>query len=221
MRKESFSGKPWTRREFFKLLIGIGFGVGIASFVLQDQLRKLIRIFANRLHLKWGQPPRAGSLSEVEMQSIIALAEVLVPSGMLETSADLIRDHVNYRTKNVYDLRDYRNAVLHLDRASHRIFGGAQRFADFTYADRGKVLSALLWRYRSGQRLKRWLERMFLSRRALWFRESVVKDLLIAIFRKTPVGWAMVGYSHYPGVPAADPRDYTRPPAGSLRRTDG
>lgn len=221
MKKESFSEKTWTRREVFRLLFGIGFSVGIASFVLKDQLRKLMRIVAGRLHLKWGQPPPAGSLSAVEMQSIIALAEVLVPVGMLGNSADLVRDHVNDRTKNVYDLREYRNAVVRLDETSHRIFGGAQRFADLTYAERDKVLSAILWRYRSGQYLKRRLERMFLSRRKLWFRESVVKDLLIAIFQKTPVGWAMVGYSHYPGVPAVDPRDYTKLPAGSLMRTEG
>jgi hypothetical protein len=108
-------------------------------------------------------------------------------------------------------LAQYRAAVVLLDETAQRRHRGTATFAELDRTRREDVLASLLWTYRAGDAMTSLLERVTSPRRVRALRELVVKDLLKAFYR-SPAGWALVGYSHFPGVPAADPRDYSRPP---------
>jgi hypothetical protein len=71
-------------------------------------------------------------------------------------------------------------------------------------------LSGNLWSYDGRSVVRRTLESFSVSAEAAALRRFVVADLARA-FYASPFGWRMVGYSHCPGAPAQDPRDYTRP----------
>ena len=151
-----------------------------------------------------------GKLSAIEMGTVMALAEVLVPTEKKsERLYDVLRSHVDGRTlaDNGY-LKEYRNAVAFLDETAETF---RKKFAELPLSKREEVLQDILWEYGGKQTRVRQVEAIFSPAITLAFRNFVVKDILEAFFRKLPdEAWSIVGYSHYPGLPA-DPRAYTRP----------
>ena len=157
-----------------------------------------------------------GALTAPELACLLALADVLV-SPERWPGREFFVDHVNHRTtREAGYLAQYRSGIGILNAAAQRASAPGARFDHLSREAREGVLNGLLWRYRSGDRLTRWLERILVSKRLRAFRQFVIADLLVEFYRSSH-GWAVVGYSHYPGVPAADPLDYTRPvtPAGT------
>lgn len=154
-----------------------------------------------------------GSLTDSELATIIALAEVLYPPDTEADVAALARAHASSRCeRDPGYLPAYRAAVELLnERAAANSTG--KGFVDLSPAQRDGILHALLWSY-SGRRfihfLGRHAEAVAISAEALSLRRFVVADLLQAYYG-SHWGWTTVGYSHYPGIPAADPLDYTRP----------
>jgi hypothetical protein len=182
-------------------------------FVLRNKFYHFRGLIARFINPRLDEDSSEGILSEEEMKTIIALSEILIPwvekSG---TNHGFIRNHVNYKTNNVKGyLKEYRNGVKILEETSNQAIGGDRRFYELNIRERDRVLGSILWRYSSEDGLKRRLERILISRRKIAFRDFVVRDIIVASFKEPPVGWAIVGYSHYPGVPAANPREYTEP----------
>jgi len=159
------------------------------------------------------QASQTGKLSIAEMTTIIALAEVLIPNSMnSERVSGELRSYVDERTlgENGY-LKEYRRAAALLDKTADSVKAGEGKFADLQVAQRQRVLEKILWQYRADQTRMRQFEAIFAPTETLAFRKFVVKDILRAFFSRLPAeAWAIVGYSHYPGVPG-DPRAYTRP----------
>ena len=154
-----------------------------------------------------------GKLSAVEMGTVMALAEVLVPTEKKsERLYDVLRSHVDSRTlaDDGY-FKEYRKAVRYLDETTASVATAGKKFAELPVSQRQRMLEEILWEYRADQARIKQVEAIFSPARTLAFRNFVVKDLLEAFFRKLPdEAWAIVGYSHYPGLPA-DPRAYSRP----------
>jgi hypothetical protein len=183
---------------------------------------------ANRQRLKdvLGEltpPPRdldhnaaTGALTPAEALAVAALAEVLYPPDATPEAIALGRAHAATRCeKEPGYLPEYRRAVQLLDERAAAARSG-KTFAALTREQRDAVLHALLWDY-SGRRfvgtMGRLVENATASEEASALRRFVVADLLQA-FYSSGYGWAVVGYTHYPGVPAADPLDYTKPLRG-------
>jgi hypothetical protein len=200
-----------NRRQFLIVFVGLTItGVFILS-ILRSKLYELRELITRLTSPRLDRGSPVGVLSQQEMRTIIALSETLMPriEGS-EVYNGLIKDRVNYRTNNVRGyLKEYRNAVKLLEETSKKVIGG-KKFSELNLSERDRVVGSILWRYSSEEALKRRLERIFIFRRKIAFRDFVVRDILVTLFQKSSVGWAIVGYSHYPGVPAADPRDYTR-----------
>ena len=210
-----------NRRKFLTIFIGLTI-TGIAVlFVLRNKLYDLRKLVYRLINPRLDEDSPLGVLSEQEMKTMIALSEVLIPTvGRSEVNNEFISSYVNYKANNVKGyLKEYRNAVRLLEETSKRVIGNDRNFFELNLSERDKVLGSILWRYQAEEIVKRRLERIFISRRRQAFRDFVVKDILVSFFRGSPiVGWAIVGYSHYPGVPAEDPRDYTRPIESSLNK---
>jgi len=153
-----------------------------------------------------------GTLSDAEMRTILALVEVAAPrTKMQSVDHEFFQRHVNNKTSNVKGyLKEYREGAKLLDETTHKVIDHRQDFVALSVAERNTVLEAILWKYRAGAILKPRVELLLASRTALSFREFVLKDLLAAFYR-SGMGWALVGYIHYPGTPAADPFDYAKP----------
>jgi hypothetical protein len=202
-----------NRRRFLIVFIGLTISGVAVLFVLRNKLYNLRGLIARLINPRLDEDSPVGILSEEEMKTIIALSEVLIPTVEKSgANSEFSRSHVNYKTKNVKGyLKEYRNAEKLLQETSKKVIVSDRKFYELNLPERDRVLGSILWRYRSGEFVKPRLERIFSSRRKMAFRDFVVRDILIASFQQTPVGWAIVGYCHYPGVPAADPRDYTKP----------
>lgn len=203
------------RRSVLIGLSGIVLAASAAGLALRSRLnRHRLKTLLSRVVLPEPQlDPTAplGGLSDEEMQTILALGDILVSPDDADRARSLIQAHVEDRAQQHQGyLDEYRSGVALLDAASANRQGAAARFAGLHLDDRTAVLQSLLWSYRAADTLHRYLEALFLSRRQLAFRRFVVADILSAYYR-SPFGWKIVGYSHYPGVPAADPLDYARP----------
>jgi hypothetical protein len=198
-----------NRRRFLGLAAG-GAAGGILGASLLAKGRGAVEAIVSRIvDVRLDVDANLGLLTEDEMRTILALAEVLVPPapGAPAWGTDPIRDHVNRTTSGRRGyLPEYRKAVRLLQRES-----ASTSFADRTLEERDRVVEAILWRYSGRDQRTFRRERFLVSKGRRAFRAFVVHDLLQAYYR-SPVGWAIVGYGHYPGSPAADPRDYTRPP---------
>ena len=80
------------------------------------------------------------------------------------------------------------------------------------------TLGELFPPYAAADRVGRLRAKLFASGDARATRTFVVADLL-GTFYRSEHGWAVVGYSHFPGVGAADPLDYTHVPDPVPERT--
>ncbi|HEY7535919.1 MAG TPA: hypothetical protein VH878_08230 [Thermodesulfobacteriota bacterium] len=212
-----------NRRKFLALFVGLTI-TGIALlFVLRNKARDFGKFIVRFTNPQLDKDFPTGVLSDEEMRTIIALSEALIPTVEKPRANDeFIRDQINQKTKNVKGLlREYRNAVNLLNEASKKVNGSDRIFSELSLSERDDVLGSILWRYRSDEVVKRVLERIFVSRKKIAFRDFVIKSILVTFFRVSPATeWAIVGYSSYPGVPAEDPREYTRPPETSSQETN-
>ena len=168
-------------------------------------------------------PPReldrsapTGELTPAEQSAIVALAEVLYPPDPGLDLGPFVRAYAARRCgSDAGYLPEYQRAARLLDERTAASRAGAA-FADLSRAQRDAILHSLLWSY-SGRRFvgatARFAEGITVSEDALSLRRFIMADLLHAYY-SSPQGWAVVGYSHCPGVPAADPLDYTRPVEG-------
>ncbi|NIR50057.1 hypothetical protein GWO43_16255, partial [candidate division KSB1 bacterium] len=122
---------------------------------------------------------------------------------------------VSARAREDGYLAVYREGVQLLKRAT-AASGAAATFPQLSLPDRDKILRSLV---PFGTSSAEWgqiqhpldLARSFFQRDRLRFRKFVVEDLLKGIY-SSAVGWRLVKYDTWPGVPATD-YDYTRPPA--------
>ncbi len=152
-----------------------------------------------------------GTLTDGEMATIVALALVIFPPDAGGDVAELARRHAADRCARLPGyLPEYQRATRLLDERS--VAHSAQPFAALPVAERDGVLRSLLWSY-TGRRLVgtagRYVEQATVPAPVLAVRRFVISDLLAAFYASAG-GWATVGYTHYPGTAAADPREYTR-----------
>jgi len=148
-----------------------------------------------------------GRPSEAELDTLAALTALLLPSTASQASRDLVHRHIIDQAARVPGLlAEYRRAVRLLDTS------GVQARLPFTARPAHAQLAtlrALFPPYAAADRVGRLRADLFVTGGARAARDFVVADLLGAFYRSRQ-GWATVGYSHYPGVGAADPLDYTR-----------
>ncbi len=201
-----------NRRKFLVLFVGLTVTGVAVLFVLRVRLNALKKLIVRLINPRLDKDYPSGILSDEEMKTIIALSGILMPTAEKSgVNEECIRNHVNHKTNNVKGyLKEYRNAVRLLEEASKKVIEGDRKFYELNLSERDKVLESILWRYRSNEVIKSRLERILVSKRNIAFRDFVVMDILEA-FKRSPVGWFIVGYSHYPGIPSTDPRDYSAP----------
>jgi hypothetical protein len=205
-----------TRRGFLTLLFTSMSAIG----ALAASSRRLLESVPPELKAKLSRNPTldvnsaTGLLSESEMKSVLALAQTLVPDvAMAKLDGGFFTELVNHKTSTEKGwLKEYRGAVSFLNETTHNIIDKAKSFSEITPAERERVLESILWKYRKGEgtSVTKQLMELISPRRTLAFRAFVVRHIMLAFSRSSAV-WAIVGYSHYPGVPAADPFEYTRP----------
>ena len=201
-----------SRRRFLGIVLIVVLTASAVLVAIRERLLRGMALLVKRLvpspELDASKAP--GAISPNDRAGLRALAEVLVPPGHDDAIQALLREHVEDRALRVPGaLAEYRAGILLLDETARRRYGGT--FAALDRSRREDVLKSLLWAYRGRSAIAPLLERLTSPRRVLALRELVVRDLLTAFYR-SPAGWALVGYAHFPGVPAADPLDYARPP---------
>jgi hypothetical protein len=132
-----------------------------------------------------------GNLSDPELDTIVAFAEVLVEGRTLapEERRHLI-EHVSDRTRTTPGyLSLYRTTARLLDRLT------PAPFSTLAVPDR----EALMARHRLADSGVRWIEYLLpVGREALPVRVLAVPDLIAGYYR-SPAGWAVVGYAAFPG----------------------
>jgi hypothetical protein len=197
------ANKGVTRRGFLLMIAAFGVFVGVALPPMRSRVLRRI-VGPKLLRLDQGYP--MGKLSNEESETIAVLIRVLVQGDHA-----FLRDHVARRTTTEPGyLREYQEGAKLLNAATRHIFGGAKRFEELDHTESNLVLESILWKYRAGDKWRKVLERLFVSKRRLAFRKFVVRDILKAFYRSGP-GWQVVGYTKYPGIPANDLLEYTRP----------
>lgn len=173
--------------------------------------RQWARDVARQLAAQPELDPKAprGALDGGEADTIAALAEIVAPPDAPPAALTLLRQHVERNAAEVAGmLAVYGASARLLDRSAEERH--AARFAALTPARRDEVLNSLLWSYDARSAVRRTIESLSVSAEVAALRRFVIADLAQA-FYASPFGWQVVGYTHYPGVPARDPRDYTRP----------
>ncbi len=190
-----------TRRRFL-LLTGSAAFVAAGAYVARPYLSK-------RAHPILDTAYPLGTLRDDEMLTVIAFGEVLVPAAFTPPG-NFFREFVDRTTQTQPGyLKEYQRAVRLLDTTAPS-FSKVKLFRDLTVPERDKVLQALLWRYDAGDKIISKFEKFATSRDASALRQYIMSPL-IAYYYRSPYGWAVVGYKHFPGVPPADPMAYTRP----------
>lgn len=205
-----------------RLILKAALGAGAASLLSWVTVRSGPgrRVLRPDLHLHLDRRAATGRLTSDELNCIGALAETLVPED--ETSGagpSWVREFVDGRTSRVPGwLPEYRAAADLLDRYARELRPGVRRFADLAAGEREVVLQRHFDTDSLGDRvwfrLESASEEGVLKERC---RQLVMKDLLVN-FYGSPGGWAVIGYTNYPGVPG-DPREYTAQPPNTLRRS--
>jgi len=195
-----------TRRQFL-LLTGAATSAALvtaAAYVGRPFLSR-------RAYPKLDKTYPLGSLQDSEMRTVLALGEVLVPAKHAPPE-QFFREYINRVTQTQPGyLREYQCTVKLLD-ATSRSFSKGKPFRDLTTRERDKVLEALLWRYdKNDLTIIRKVEKYATSRDATALRKYIVTPMIDYYYR-SPYGWAVVGYTSFPGVPPADPMVYTRRP---------
>ncbi len=198
-----------SKRTFLKLLAG-GMAVGILSYPTLLYLR-------NRVKVDFKKEFSPGRLAAGELDTIIALLEVLLPRKLYSDQEELVK-LVNEATQNGKGVfEEYRAGAALLNHMVD-IQLGKFGFAKLSLKAREQILESIMWRYdyvgRGGVGEKMWkfkftLDRLLHSEIERRFRELVVRDLLQRFYSRADIAWQLVNYSNYPGIPG-NPREYTR-----------
>jgi hypothetical protein len=175
-----------------RTLLGIFLGV----FGLSGQWLGVERAVA--ASARRDRPPH--SLAHDEIEDLVAFTEILVKGHPLSVvERDLVVDHVRQRQSD-HDVAVYRTTVSALQR-----IGGA-RFSRLRREQR----SALTRRYRLASSWAATGEDMSALRDDIRIVRTVAAPDLIRGYYRSSAGWAVVGYSTFPGR-CGDLRRYTRP----------
>ena len=147
------------------------------------------------------EPATTGDLSEKEMESLISLAEVLVDEkDLTQDERDCVHAHVGDRTQNDPGyLTLYRLTVARFDGLAASPFSVRSRGERRYLAEQSGLLNRRInnreWLYPFGKE-----DRMI--------RAIALPDLIEGYYRSA-AGWAVVGYSVFPGR-CGDLKRYTR-----------
>jgi hypothetical protein len=193
-----------SRRKFL-LLTGMLSGTGVAIYTSFTVGSKR---FINILRPGLDHTAPTGRLSAQEMDTMIALLEILLPVT-LWPGREAMADMVNQATENVKGvLQAYQNGVFLLDQTA-RAYTPGRRFAVAGNEVRQRILESLMWKYTGGKSgtLSYYVglcyasfERLCQSAPRRRLRELVVRDLLRRFYAGS-VAWKMAGYSRHPGMP--------------------
>jgi hypothetical protein len=190
--------KLLSRRRFLKIMIaGTAIFAGTAATGRFWAWPLLINIYDR--YLKPDLDDASGSLTEEELQHILALAEVLYPAQEKEerdTLHGVVKGWVSARTELDGHLGAYRSGVVQLRQVIEES-GYQQPFYGLPLKDRDRILNSI-------------------SPYGKPIQQFVVKDLLTGIYSST-LGWSLVGYFTWPGV-AGPPHEYTKPPVAVLEQ---
>ena len=147
-------------------------------------------------------PSTPGALSSVELEDLIAFAEVLVESRTLtRAERGYVVEHVEDRIRRSPEhLSLYRTTVRTLERLAGQRFSNLEIRERIEFAARHRLTDQ---RVLPGEDLGPFAEEV----RAL--RTRAVGDLIEGYYR-SPAGWAVVGYATFPGR-CGDLTRYTRP----------
>ena len=175
------------------------------------------RVLQRDLHLQLNRRAATGRLTSDEMSGITALAETLIPEDSTPGAGPAwVREFVDGRTDRVPGwLPAYREAAALLDRYAREFRPGVGGFAALTTGEREAVVQQHFDTEGLPDRV--WFRLGTASDDGVpkdRCRHLVMKDLLVGFYRSA-AGWAVVGYTNYPGVPG-DPREYTTPPRSAV-----
>jgi len=206
--------KVWLTRRGFLQFVVIG---GVAGFLALYNLRRWFWS-PGPLPKKYTNPkldvhsPR-GRLSEEELKNMIALGEVLIPPDETPGADEgWIRSYVNTKTENDPGyLREYQTATELLDQMAKELTMESKHFWELSTSSRD---SLLIEHFSTNSLFRKILIRLHFiplqGKSKLHLYNFVLREL-IQDFYSSPAGWAVVGYTNYPGVPG-NPREYTEAP---------
>jgi hypothetical protein len=142
-----------------------------------------------------------------------AVFEVLAPKPA--PSADNLLEFINLRTTSVKGYyREYKDGAGLLNSRARKRFGST--YVSLDDKSRESILKEILERQMSFAQALSFTQKMRLTFQLLFtrpemrFQAFVFLDLL-EFYWLSSTGWAVVGYSSYPGIPK-DPRAYTVAP---------
>ena len=177
-----------TRRRLLTLLLLI-LGAVVIPFLWRPW--RLIQLVADAFKPRIDPSSATGALSDDEMASVVAFAEVLVEERTLSPAErGYLIEHVTDRTRSTPGyLALYRTTATLLDRLARTSFAALDL--------RGRA--DVMIRHRltvSEVRIREYL--LPFRRPELLVRALAVPDLIHGYYR-SPAGWAVVGYAAFPG----------------------
>jgi hypothetical protein len=188
-----------TRRVFLGSLLSVILGTLILIFILRP--RQIIYNFAVFFKPRLDSSSATGSLSEKQMENLVAFGEALLEEQSMpeERRNDLIR-HIDHRARNTpgFFLLYGMTADL-LDRLA------GMQFSKLPLTDCLNLIT------RNRLMVHDVKAREYLSpfhRQELTVRTLAVPDLITGYY-SSPAGWAVVGYHSFPGR-CGDLSSYTR-----------
>jgi hypothetical protein len=203
------------RRPFLKLLGGAAFVAagGVGGLVAWRQRRYLYRKYVRHV------PDRAtGALTDDELRHVLALAEVVFPPADDRQNTllqDIVARWATARTEQDGRLPVYRGGVEALQRATGDDPNLEQSYCELSQAKRDSVVRHVMLlsendpRGFDGRGSTLGNAALFWNR-DYWRLRYLIEDLALGIY-SSALGWSVVGYDTWPGVPSG-PLGYTRPP---------
>jgi hypothetical protein len=153
-----------------------------------------------------------GSLRDDEFRNIAAFGEVLIPVDDTPGADEAwVRDYVDRQTTaRAGWLEEYRSAANLLDRLASEA-GQKEPFSTLPFPVRDRIVSQ---NFPGNGTLAQWTFDLSIctaaGRQKMRAWTLVARDLIDG-FYGSPGGWAVIGYTNYPGTAAQDPRGYTQP----------
>lgn len=184
------------RRTFLSALVAMAAAFASGGFIL------------SRLRVDLDVKASLGVIGdEDQMATLLSLAEAMLPMNVIFDESG-VRRAIDVQTQRMPGLLpEYQRAVLLLDESASQ-FGG-MGFKELSIERRQQVIRAVMPMFSMDDSVGRVLNRVTVAPRRRAFAAFVVRRVNQAIY-STPVGWQVVGYKHYIGMPAEDPLEYTR-----------
>jgi len=185
-------------------------------------------LFRDALRPSLEQGGVVGTLGAAEIDCLLALVEVLIPSRY-QVEQEVGRSIIISSVESVPGLASaYESSARMLDQ--HARLRGAKSFASLSLETRNEIMEDMLWRYESPSsvsgvwrqvsKIVRRLERAAHGASVRGFRELVVRDLLKRFYKYGTIKAKIIGYQNLPGV-AGNPRDYVSRPRPFLPAASG